>query len=303
MRLSRLLPLLSMLLALTARAAEETAVLHPLEVAQGPALTEPKEALQKRFLAVAREKSGVVLSLRKEVEAALEQVGARDFARSDDALAKLAVAAKTQHALYVSFRVTPKGELELSGRMVKASGEREHAASVTVPRGGGSLLDALGAAAAVFFDELKKSTGAPAVAEVPVEVEPKPEVKPEPKVEPSPPARASPVEARQAPGGSPLRTVGFIVAGVGAAAAFAGAVVFATAGTVQRDEQGNIAAADAPKVAGIQAQQRAGVGVLVAGGAVAVAGAVIALVAPATPVTAVVAPRTDGLSIVVEGRF
>lgn len=280
-------------------------MLHPLAVAPSPALTEPVEALQKRFLAVAREKSGYVLSLRREVEDALGQVGPKDFARSDDALGRLATAAKVQNGLHVTLQLTAKGELALSGRVVKANGERLRTASVTVPRAAGSLLDALAGAAGVFFEALKRGTApvaeAPPVVVKPVENEPPPpvEVKPAPVV--------TPVQAlvSEAPApGSPLRTVGFIVAGVGAATAIAGGVVFATAGTVQQDPStGNIALGDAPRVEGIRAQQAAGVAVLAAGGGVALVGAVLALVAPSAPVKAGLAPNAHGATLVLEGRF
>jgi hypothetical protein len=289
--------LFAMLLAASASLAAEqpTAILHPLEVTPNPALTEPAESLQRRFLSVAREHAGYLLLLRKEVETALKDAGTRDYARSDDALAQLAGVAKTQFALYVRFTLNAKNELVLEGRVVKASGERVAAATLVQPRGSGSLLDALSAAVPAFFQQLRK---APPVAapEVPVAtVEPVP----------PPPPLTDPVVVEQ-PAPKPtssLRTTGFVLAGVGAVGAAVGAIVFATAGTVQRDEEGNILKSDADRVTPIRTQQGVGLGVLAAGGALAITGAVFALIAPSAPVTAAVHPSAEGALLTVGGRF
>lgn len=286
--------LLAMLLAATSSLAADqaTAILHPLEVTPSPALTEPAESLQRRFLSVAREHAGYLLLLRKEVEHALIEAGTRDYARSDDALAQLAGVAKTQFALYVRFTLNAKNELVLEGRVVKASGERVAATTLVQPRGSGSLLDALSAAVPVFFQQLKK---APPIAAPVATVEPMP----------PPPPLPDPVVAEQ-PAPKPtssLRTTGFVLAGVGAAGAVVGAIVFATAGTVQRDEEGNILVSDADRVTPIRTQQGVGLGVLAAGGAIALTGAVFALIAPSAPVTAAVQPSGDGALLTVGGRF
>ena len=275
------------LLARVALGAEpETGLFCPLSVEPNPALTEPLEALQKRFLSVARERSGYELLLRKEVEDAVKTAGVTHFAQSDTALAKLATEGKVLNAGYVSLKLTERNELLLEGRVVRADGKRVKATTLVVPRATGPLLDVFAVAAERFFDQLNSPAPPIAVAL---------SAPPEAVVVSQPVAAAAP--------GSPLRLVGLVLGGVGVATGGTGVLVFATAGTVLKDASGNIASFDAARVPRIRTQQGVGIALITAGAAVGIAGLVTALLAPSAPVTAVVAPRADGALFVVAGRF
>lgn len=284
--------LLCLLLAATGAlgAEPESGLFCPLAVKPNPGLTEPVEALQKRFLSVAREHSGYSLLLRKEVEGALNAAGVTDYAQSDASLAKLALQAKVKNAGFVSLELTDRNELMLQGRVVRDDGKLLKAAVLAVPRGTEPLLDVLTTATERFFGQLNGTAPVAVVAPV------------------TPVATSAPVAAVREPTappnpGTPLRILGGVLAGAGVAATVVGVVVFTSAGTVERDADGNISAADAPRVAGIRAQQGTALGLFTAGGALAVTGLVMILAAPNAPVTAALAPRTDGAVLVVEGSF
>jgi hypothetical protein len=290
--------LLALLCAVPALAAEpETGLICPLSVEPNAALTESLEAMQKRFLSVARERSGYALLLRKEVEEVIASAKVTDFARSDASLAKLAAQAKVQNAGFASLKLTDRNELLLEGRVVRGDGKLLKAAVLAVPRGTGPLLDVLTTAAERFFDQLNGVAPVAAAAPAPVPVAPAgPNTRPPPMVSVGPP-----VEPPNP--GTPLRILGAVLGGAGVATTVVGVVVFANAGSVTRDAAGNIAAADAPRVPGIRAQQGAALGLVTAGAALGITGVVMAILAPSAPVTAALAPRADGAVLVVEGSF
>lgn len=288
----RVLPWFLLLLAGVAFGAEpESGLFCPLAVEPSAGLTESREALQKRFLSVARERSGYALLLRKEVEDAVKAAHVTDYAESDASLSKVAVQGRVQNAGFVSLELTDRGELRLQGRVVRADGKLLKASMLAVPRGTEPLLDALATAAERFFDQLN---GVAPVAEL------KPAPPDEAKIV-SPVAVSRPVAPPNP--GTPLRILGAVLGGAGVATTVAGVVVFAGAGTVEKDAAGNISALDAPRVRGIRAQQGAAMGLLTAGTALAVTGLVMVLAAPSAPVTAALAPRADGAVLVVEGSF
>lgn len=100
--------------------------------------------------------------------------------------------------------------------------------------------------------------------------------------------------------GGTLRTAGLVASGVGLLAAIGGGVLFATAGTVQKDAHGDVFADQAARVPGIQQRQATGLLVAGSGAALAIAGAVVwAMVAPRAPVTLV--PGPGGVAVV--GQF
>lgn len=126
--------LLTSTLGLGAAPEPESALFCPLAVEPSPGLAQSAEALQKRFLSVARDKSGYALLLRKEVEDVLVASKLTDFAVSDASLSKLAVEGKVQNAGFVSLRLTDRNELLLEGRVVGADGKRLKASVLVVPR-------------------------------------------------------------------------------------------------------------------------------------------------------------------------
>ena len=283
----------SLLFASVALGAEpESGLFAPLAVEPNAGLTESLEAMQKRFLSVAREKSGYALPLRKEVEEALKVARVNDYGQSDTSLAKVASVAKVGHAGFVSLKLTDRNELMLQGRVVRADGKLIKSAVFSMPLGKEPLLDALATATERFFEHLNGT--APVAAFVPAPYVPgaKPSAPPlvlQPSTPPNP--------------GTPLRILGGVIGGAGIAAAVVGAVIFGGAGSVEKDEFGNVAAADAGRVKGILATQGAGLGLVTAGAALGVTGLVMVLAAPSAPVTAAIAPRADGAVFVIEGNF
>ncbi len=285
----------SLLFASVALGAEpESGLFAPLAVEPNAGLTESLEAMQKRFLSVAREKSGYALLLRKEVEEALKTARVNDYGQSDTSLAKVATVAKVAHAGFVSLKLTDRNELMLQGRVVRADGKLLKSALFSMPLGKEPLLDALATATERFFEHLNGT--APVAAFVPAPFVPGEKAKPS-----DPPLVLQPSTPPNP--GTPLRILGAVLGGAGIAGAVAGAVVFGSAGTVQKDESGNVAAADAGRVKGILATQGAGLGLVTAGAALGLTGLVMVLAAPSAPVTAAIAPRADGALFVVEGNF
>lgn len=296
MRCLRCLLWLSVLLVLPARAAEqESGLFCPLAVEAHPQLTEPPEALQKRFLSVAREHSGYALLLRKEVEEAVKAAKVTDYAQSDASLSRVARQAKVQNAGYVSLKLTERNELLLEGRVVRADGKLLKAAALAVPRGTQPLLDVLTTATERFFEQLNGTAPVAVSAPPPVPVADSKAPPPQVVVLTGPVKQPNP--------GTALRVVGLVLVAAGVGTGVAGGVVLANAGTVEIDGAGNISSVDAPRVAGIRAQQGASFALFTAGAALTVTGALMALLAPNAPVTAALAPRSDGAVLVMEGRF
>jgi hypothetical protein len=283
--------LLSLVVASAALGAEETGLFCPLAIEANPALTESPDALQKRFLSVAREKSGYALLLRKEAEDAVKDAKVVDYASSDVSLGKIAATAKVENAGYVSLRLTERNELMLQGRVVRADGKLIKASMLSTPVGKQPLLDALAFAAERFFDQLNGKTPAPVPGAAPVQVagtEKVPEV-------------VKPVEPMNP--GTPLRILGIVLGTAGIATTVAGAVVFGGAGTIRQDANRNVHPEDAPRVAQVRSQQGVALGLITAGAALGITGIVMTIAAPTAPVTAAIAPRADGAVFVVEGNF
>ena len=147
-----------------AEAQPESGLFCPLAVEPSAGLTETPEALQKRFLSIAREKSGYALLLRREVEDAVNAAKVTDAALSDASLSKIALQGKVRNAGYVSLKLTDRNELMLQGRVVRDDGKLLKASVLSVPRGTQPLLDVFTTAAERFFDQLNGM--APPVAEL-----------------------------------------------------------------------------------------------------------------------------------------
>jgi hypothetical protein len=284
--------LLAARLALAATPEPESALFCPLAVEPNAGLTEPIEALQKRFLSVARERSGYALLLRKEVEDVVLASKLTDFAHSDGSLSKLAEQGKVQNAGFVSLKLTDRNELMLEGRVVRADGKLLKASVLAVPRGTEPLLDVLATAAERFFDQLNGLAPVAELKAAPTSSDGKPAV---PVVVSRPSTPPNP--------GTPLRILGAVLGGAGVATIAVGVGIFVGAGTVERDAAGNISSVDAPRVKHIREQQGTSMGLFTAGAALAVTGLVMVLAAPNAPVTAGLAPRADGATLVVEGSF
>ncbi len=282
--------------SLSMAATPESAAFCPLTLEPHLALTDAPEALQKKFLAVARKKSGYNLALRSEVDAALAQANATDLS-SDAQLAKVATLASAKNAGAFALRITQSGDLLLEGRVVSAEGKLLKSATVSVPRNGEPVLEALTRAATRFFDALD-GVLVENLPLLPVAATP---LTPNAESPIAPPLVFVPMEPPNP--GTPLRIAGGIIGAGGIATTVVGVVLFATAGTVTKDAFGNIADSEVGKVREIREKQGGALGALTAGVALTLTGTLMFALAPNAPVTARVAPTNDGALFAVEGTF
>jgi hypothetical protein len=282
--------------SLSMAATPESAAFCPLTLEPHPALTDAPEALQKKFLAVAREKSGYNLAIRSEVDAALAKANATDLS-SDAQLAKVATLASAKNAGAFALRITQSGDLLLEGRVVSAEGRLLKSAMVSVPRNGEPVLEALTRAATRFFDALN-GVLVENLPPLPVAATP---LTPNAESPIAPPLVFVPMEPPNP--GTPLRIAGGIIGAGGIATTVVGVVLFATAGTVTKDAFGNIADSEVGKVREIREKQGGALGALTAGVALTLTGTLMFALAPNAPVTARVAPTNDGALFAVDGTF
>ncbi len=283
---SRRLGLVVLLVAAGAQAqtARPTVVTYPLDLDPNPALTRVEPALREAYQDALQDKAGVLTPSKAEIEEAYAATRRQDCRESNDCLAQLATKAATLYAVYGALEYSAKRQLVLHGRVVRDDGKLMATARAEASVEG-NVVDALRGLAPQFFEQLGLRALAPfkeagvAAASGPGAV-----------VVAAPPAD-----------GAPLRLAGMVLTGVGAAAAVAGGVVFASAGTI-RTQGSNVLVEDAPKVAGVQAAQGAGVALLVAGAGTAALGGVLWMLAPKAPRVALI-PTAGGAFVHVGGEF
>jgi hypothetical protein len=258
------------------------------------------EELQKDFVRLLRKVALVPDNASYEV--AIKELKRQDCDREDECLQQLAVKGQTLYAVYASVDYTVSGQIVAQGRVVRDDGKLAGGpATITIAKGRSSFRDMARVALTRLLDDLKVAGLNPSrpvpvpVPDVPVVVKPAPVELPPPP----PPIVMQPLEPRA----NPVRVIAWSAAGVGAAALIAGVVVFATAPTVTK--QGNlVVASDASKVVAAQGQQAAGVGLMVAGGAVAIAGVTVALISKdGERVKASMVPMPGGATFVLGGAF
>jgi hypothetical protein len=264
-----------------------TVVPHPLEFDPRPELTASGDKLKGAWIEAVREAGDVITPSRREVDAALGDVGRKDCRTANDCLAALAVKGAGLYAVYALLELSEGGVFTVSARVVRDDGKLMASFSASAPRGEKKrplvplvkqlLVDAvkgLGVAGLPAFKE--------AVVAAPPVVKPAEPPPPPPPVVTPPPEVVAPVEPVATPVG---RVVGFSLLGVGVAAAAAGGVLVALAQGSARsllvDARGFLpAGADADALERARAangRQVAGLVLLGAGGAVAVGGLVLAL--------------------------
>lgn len=114
------------------------------------------------------------------------------------------------------------------------------------------------------------------------------------------PEASPPLAVSAAPTSNVLKTVGIVGLISGVVAAGVGVTVFATAGSVDKNDLGYVERTQASRVPGIQAQQMTGLTATGVGGALAVAGALTWALAPSNaPVAVSIGPN----SLVVRGQW
>jgi hypothetical protein len=280
-----------------AQAGKPTLVPYPLDSDPNPVVKRSEEALRTVWHEVLRDRAGVIVPSRKEVDAAFIETRRQDCRESNECLAQLALKAGTLYALYASLEYTARKQVVLVGRVVRDDGKLMAAGRVELPRGQDALVDVFRVLLARLVEQLGVKD-LPTFKEV---VKPAP-----PVVVPPPPERV--VTAAPAPMPSleevrnPVRVVGYVAVGAGAVAAGVGAIVFAGAPAV-RFEGTNVVAADKALVADAQAKQRAGVVLMAVGGAVAAAGGLLWVLAPQGLTRVAVTPLAGGGVLTVGGTF
>jgi hypothetical protein len=296
-----MVPVLVMAGVAVAQAPQPSLAPFPLDLKRKPSGFSQKdgEELQKEFVRLVR-KSGALVPDSASLELAVKELKRQDCEREDECLRQLALQAQTLYGLYASIDYSLEGAVVVAGRVVRDDGKiASPIQTVTLPKGKDAFKDVAKVALVRMLEQLEIAKLSPFR---PVEKAPEVAVVPDapkkdPEVTPPPP----PVVTKPA-GPSPMKIAGWTMVGVGGAAAIAGIIVFATTSLPRTDTSGNVYAEDVNKIAGAQAQQAAGVGMLVGGAGVAAVGAVLWALSPSDKSVSVV-PVNGGAVAVVGGSF
>jgi hypothetical protein len=199
----------------------------------------------------------------------------------------------------------------LTGRVVRNDGKVVALGQAELPRGKKPLPDVVGELTERLFLQLQTRNlpARDAVVTAPPPPPPPMLTADAPRAEPAPPApvtSVAPITEVSVSPAHPLRTAGFVVAGVGAAAAIGGVLLFATAGTldIRNTPQGDIiSATDVGRVDEVRTKQGLGLGLVIGGATIAAAGVITALVlgSQQQPVTAGFAPLDGGALVALGG--
>jgi hypothetical protein len=290
----------------------------PLQVKRAPAdfTAKSDEALQADFRRLLRE-AGVQVPNSFQLNTALGELKRQDCDRENQCLSLLAVKADTLYAMYVSVDFDLAKNVIVSGRVVRSDGVAV-ADTRTVQLALGK--DTFAAVAKLLLGRLVKDELKVAAlpAAKPVEVKPpEPTVVPDagvPFIAPVEPVDAGVMTPPPPPPleDSPLKTIGYVAAGVGGAAAVTGAILFGVGSGSVRAVNMNGAVVpstgETPEAAvaaykQAQALQPAGLVTLGLGAAIAAAGVVLILVAPSAPKVSVMPLQGGGAVVGIEGEL
>ena len=303
MNLMRSFQVVTVLLSMLAfgQAPKASLVPAPLELQPNPALKKFEEPLRAAFIETLRDKAGVLVPTRKEVEQAFLEGKRQDCRESNECLSALSTRAGTLYALFVEVSYTEKKELVVNGRVVRDDGKLVSTQSVREEKGKETIVDVSRRLFIKLFDQLalaKLPTFKEAAVVTPRETNLVKVPPPENKLPPPPPPPA--VE----PSANVGRVIGWTAVGIGSAAGLAGVISFATAPVIRKDPNGNIVAADASKLPAARFAQGLGVGLMAGGFGVAVAGAVlVAISKDSESVKTTVVPMPGGAVVFVGGMF
>ncbi|MDX2010137.1 MAG: hypothetical protein SFW67_08105 [Myxococcaceae bacterium] len=299
-----------------AQARSLTVVPHPLEFDPRPELVASADKLKAAWVEAVREAGEVVTPSRKELDAALADVGRRDCRTANDCLAALAVKGAGLYAVHALVELSELGVFTVTGRVVRDDGRLMASFTTQAPRGDKKkpvtplvkqlLVDVVTALGIKSLPAFKEAVAAPP----PVVTPPPPMVS-----TPPPPPPAMPAVETSAPSttGSGRHVAAYVLLGVGGAAVVTGAVLLGLGEAQLRglglDERGffppasdaDVRAQAVASARAASALQTAGVVALAGGAALAVTGLVLRLVEPASPVTLV--PLPGGGLLAVGGRW
>jgi hypothetical protein len=284
-----------------AQAAKATLVPYPLEFDPDPAVQRAEGPLRAALVEALRDRAGLILPTPKEVDTALKETRRQDCRESNECLAQLAQKAGTLYGMYTSLEYTSTKELVVVGRVVRDDGKLMGAGRVELPRGKDTLV-------AVFKVLLARLSEQLALKDLPTfkPVEPAPAPPPEKQVELAPPSREHMPPPPMPPlevGARPLRMAGYVGVGGGLAVAAIGGIVFGTTKHVQTDPSNNVYPSDRAWAQDSAHQQTAGVALIVAGGVVAAAGAVLWAITPERAPKVAVVPVNGGGVVSLGGSF
>jgi len=211
-----------------------TVIPHPLEFDPRPELVSVSDKLKGAWVEAVREGGDVVTPSRRELDAALLEVGRRDCRSSNDCLAALAVKGAGLYAVHAMVELTEAGVFVATARVVGDDGKLMASFTVQQPRGDKKkpllplvkqlLVDVIKGLGVKALPTFKEAVAAP--PSVVVAPPPPPPLEVEvPVVE----APAAPVEPPK-----PRTVVAFSVMGAGAAVGLAGGALLFVAQTQAR---------------------------------------------------------------------
>lgn len=271
-----------------------TVVPHPLEFDPRPELVSVSDKLKGAWIEAVREAGEVVTPSRRELDAALLEVGRKDCRTSNDCLAALAVKGAGLYAVHAMVELTEAGTFVVTARVVRDDGKLMASFTAQQPRGDRKkqlvpvvkllLVDVIKGLGVKALPTFKEALDAPPPAVVTPPPQPPPVVVAPPVVEPV----AAPVAAPVEPVTKTRTVAGFSVMGAGAAVGLAGGVLLFVAQTQARalmvDARGFLpATADADTIARASTANTlhlAGLVGLGVGAASLVAGLVVLLTGP-----------------------
>ncbi len=289
-----------------AQVVKPTVAPAPLELRRKPASLSKKDTVQiiNEFERLVRA-AGARVPTPSEVKLAVDSLKDKDFAGSDEALAKLAQQAQTLYAVYLQLDYPVTGTVVAVGRVVRADGERMNA-EVRVERSPESrpYLRATTEAVIAVLEKLDLQRLPSAMPVAAVVLGAPPPTPPPAPLEPSP----VPTLAVAPSPGRKAKRVGPIVTGVGAAVMVGGAILLgsgaADAASVRPDANGNLPFEQIGLFQGSKTKLTYGGGLLGVGAAVALTGALVWLLSGDAPASAVaLIPSREGFSACVVGSF
>lgn len=304
---------LSLLLpcAALAQTRSLTVVPHPLEFDPRPELVSVGDKLRGAWVEAVREAGEVVTPTRRELDAALAEVGRKDCRTSNDCLAALAVKGAGLYAVYAMVELTEAAVFVVTARVVRDDGKLMASFAVQHPRGDKKrplvtvvkqvLVDVVTGLDVKRLPGFKEAVAAPA----PVVTAPPP---PPPVVAAAPAVVAPAAPPPPAPSLRPV--LGATLLGVGGAAAAAGGVLLfvaqGQARALRTDARGFLPpSADADALAKAHAANTlhlVGLVSLGAGAAAAVAGLLVLVTGPTDAVVSF-APTPGGGVAVISGAL
>lgn len=293
-----------------AQPAQPSLVAAPLEVEPNPSLNKHELGMRNAYFTMVELDSGAIVTSKRETETALTETKRQDFRDSDEALAQLAVKAKTLYALHAWTDLTTGKQLTLHGRVVRDDGKAMGAAVVQAPLKGEKPDKVMKKLAKELLEQLKLGA-LPAqkeVAVVPPPVETPPvEVKKDPPpdfVPPPPPPLVDPIVRDEDAGkrsagkalfgtGVAVGVIGGVLAGVGAGVGYG----------VRRDANNQVLPAGAATATTARTLNTAGIITAGVGAAALAVGAILWGTSKPPPATLSVAPVAGGAYVQVGASF